>query len=574
MANDPVPDDEPAPDPFEAELVAYLDGELDPAAARKVEARLAKDPAARARAAELKKSFDMLDYLPRPEPSANFTSRTLEKLPAVKPAANTPTIPPATARATGSKSRPFATAAGVSTSMPVPLELDEPATAPPVRSRTARGPVRLAAVCAAVALCGVVGYFAAALVRPYLLRDRESADGKGEVERRVVENLPLYAAADDLQFVSELTRPEYFGEDPAVAFEPGLKIPHADAGEKSGSRQFDVLQKSFRALPSARRAEIIKLDRELFGLEPRARDRCFRALEAYAVWLERLREPERRAVLTAATPALRLGVIRSVRDQQWLDALPPPLRAKPELLKQWRDEEALRRERTAFARQHAEAFAANKSPWPFDTETGRTAVMEYARDVLKVDDQRRCRLSAEELGEYRRIHHVAQRDGAWAWYGLLVYELAHHHPYLPEPADAKLMLTEVEGLPEQITNRFKSKGVPQRIKAVVGKWPEFPLLIHDTVLATKGGAFMPQLGPARLEDFKPAVRTFAEKELFPRMSAEEKGELKKHQGRWPEYPQRLLHYARKYDLPVPGVSLPFSPKRWDATYGTHPVPHK
>src|SRR5437879_1458350 len=81
----PEHDDGPAPAPFEAALIAYLDGELDSAAARQVEARLAKDPAARARAAELKKSFDMLDYLPRPEPSPNFTTRTLDKLPAVKP---------------------------------------------------------------------------------------------------------------------------------------------------------------------------------------------------------------------------------------------------------------------------------------------------------------------------------------------------------------------------------------------------------------------------------------------------------------------------------------------------------
>ena len=44
----PDPDDDPTPDPFEAELVAYLDGELDPAAARAVEERLANDPDARA----------------------------------------------------------------------------------------------------------------------------------------------------------------------------------------------------------------------------------------------------------------------------------------------------------------------------------------------------------------------------------------------------------------------------------------------------------------------------------------------------------------------------------------------
>src|SRR5687768_7586709 len=90
MASENTTPDDPTPDPFESELVAYLDGELDPEAAREVEARLATDPAARARAAELKKSFELLDFLPRPEPSPNFTSRTLDKLPTVVVATTPP----------------------------------------------------------------------------------------------------------------------------------------------------------------------------------------------------------------------------------------------------------------------------------------------------------------------------------------------------------------------------------------------------------------------------------------------------------------------------------------------------
>jgi anti-sigma factor RsiW len=61
-------------------LVAYLDGELDEATARALEARLSLDPAARAEADTLRKTWELLDYLPRPEPSASFTHRTLEKL--------------------------------------------------------------------------------------------------------------------------------------------------------------------------------------------------------------------------------------------------------------------------------------------------------------------------------------------------------------------------------------------------------------------------------------------------------------------------------------------------------------
>src|ERR1051325_5882976 len=63
-----------------ATLVAYLDGELDEAAAQAIEARLSSDPHARAEADTLLRTWDLLDYLPRTEASTSFTHRTLERL--------------------------------------------------------------------------------------------------------------------------------------------------------------------------------------------------------------------------------------------------------------------------------------------------------------------------------------------------------------------------------------------------------------------------------------------------------------------------------------------------------------
>src|SRR4051812_1944661 len=62
------------------ELVAYLDGELDEEQAHSVEARISMDPTLRAEAETLKRAWDMLDYLPRPEPSPSFTNRTLDRI--------------------------------------------------------------------------------------------------------------------------------------------------------------------------------------------------------------------------------------------------------------------------------------------------------------------------------------------------------------------------------------------------------------------------------------------------------------------------------------------------------------
>src|SRR5437879_4627701 len=73
-----------------AELTAYLDGELDKKSARTMEAKLNANPTMRAEAEALQKTWQMLDYLPKPGPSTTFTSKTLERLSIVMPAAGQP----------------------------------------------------------------------------------------------------------------------------------------------------------------------------------------------------------------------------------------------------------------------------------------------------------------------------------------------------------------------------------------------------------------------------------------------------------------------------------------------------
>ena len=72
-----------------ASLVAYLDGELDDEAARQVEARISTDPAVRAEIESLKRTWDLLDYLPKAEPSPNFTHRTVSRITAAHVALRT-----------------------------------------------------------------------------------------------------------------------------------------------------------------------------------------------------------------------------------------------------------------------------------------------------------------------------------------------------------------------------------------------------------------------------------------------------------------------------------------------------
>ncbi len=65
---------------FTAKLVAYLDGELPEATARDVEQSLASDPEVRAEVEKLNRAWELLDLLPRPSASGEFSSRTLAML--------------------------------------------------------------------------------------------------------------------------------------------------------------------------------------------------------------------------------------------------------------------------------------------------------------------------------------------------------------------------------------------------------------------------------------------------------------------------------------------------------------
>src|SRR5262249_18131882 len=75
------------------ELVAYLDGELDAAGQQRVETRLSLEPKVRAEVDALKKTWEMLEYLPRAEPTAEFSARRLDAGAALRPAPGVRPVP-------------------------------------------------------------------------------------------------------------------------------------------------------------------------------------------------------------------------------------------------------------------------------------------------------------------------------------------------------------------------------------------------------------------------------------------------------------------------------------------------
>jgi anti-sigma factor RsiW len=167
------------PPPFTAEdranLVAYLDGELDAKTARALEVKLNLNPHARAEADALRRAWDLLDYLPRPEPSSDFTNRTLTRASAVR----------------------------------IPL-------ASSVVRRPWLGWGLGLGWAAAVLLAGVGGYAAVSLVPRRTsppISQGEEIDPRLLSDLRVIDNLHQYEQVDNISFLRDLEDPDLFGDE-------------------------------------------------------------------------------------------------------------------------------------------------------------------------------------------------------------------------------------------------------------------------------------------------------------------------------------------------------------------------
>ncbi len=578
MADNPTPD--PAshpPDDPDADLIAYLDGELDGPEAREVEARLALDPAARAKAEAYKKTFNLLDYLPRPEPSPDFATRTLTR---VQPVLGSPSgaAPPVPA---GSGARPAAGASGVAYPLPdYSGSVSAVSMAAPVVPSRPGWVVGLAWLAAGV-LAAVGGYVAHLALRPYL----EPPARLDLDDVRVVENLPLYVGVDDLDFLRRLDAPDLFAPDPSANTTP-TDAPRPEAAPAGRDRLIAL----FKSYPPVRQQQLRDLDRDLHDLPAAERKELTRVLEGYAVWLDRLPDPDRKAVL-AATPDARLEAVRQAKEKAWRDALPQRAREqlnqvadvqeRLRLVDAWKQTEKARRDEWQLARRQWEDLRQDRTPWPFSDPALAAQVDEYVKTVLKADLATRpdgnlpahCRLSRDEYQDLKTWHDAAKRESVgWNWfrYGMTVYRLSRQHPYLPEFGE-KPPITEPGQLPREFLRDLRLKGGflgPEK-RPSRGKWPEFALDVESST--RKGGLTIPvTLGPSKPGEFKPEVSAFLTGELLPKLTAAEKGRLKKLEGKWPEYPREVLSLAHEKDLPVPGVTLPGKPSEWVKFYSLNP----
>jgi len=548
----PLPEDGPSEDP---DLIAYLDGELDADDSRTVESALALDAATRAKAEEYKKTYDLLDYLPKPEPSQTFAARTLTKLQPVL--ANGPA--------------PSGSASVLSTS----------GLAAPAAPRRVWPELILWA--AALVAVGGTGYYGHLLARPYLNPPKEIEKFDG-ADLPLIHALPLYIGIDDLDFLKKLREGDVFDADPASA----PPSPTAESETISLAVQQKLIEQ-FQSYPPARRQQLRTLHRQLGELPAKERAALHRTLEAYAVWLDRLPDGPRREVLGAAGGAERIEAVLRVRERLWRESLPQSqqkaLRAvasveeRTQFLSELKQrEQTFRREWELMHRQWQPNKSDDQKAWPFNAPALAKPLDEYIRRAFGVDlaaplDKKAdisapCRLTRDELIELKYRHETAIKEGYWFSYGACLLQLSELHPMLPEPGKGK-PITQMDQPPltlPVVRRLAKGDGVnlQQRFRPTLGRWPDFALEIHRLDAASKDK--LPPLGPCRPGEFADDLELFLKDQLLPKLDRKERDRLDAPLGKWPEYPRAMIELAKAKNLSVPGAMLPGEPKLWNEYY--------
>jgi hypothetical protein len=298
-----------------------------------------------------------------------------------------------------------------------------------------------------------------------------------------------------------------------------------------------------------------------------------------------LPEGDRKRVLEAS-PEERLEAVRQVREKRWREALPQKHQdalqrvATPderlELLDTFRSNEAARRQEWDFAQRQWKEMTGKDKPWPFNDPALAGQVDAYVASAFGVDpnnlpaaerDKRpdrlppECRLRPQEVVELRDRREAATQGGYWFTYGALLLRLSDKYPTLPRPRAGDPIT-----LPRQVPKGYVQPKDPLRNRFIVGRWPEFALEVARITRDAREARAEP-LGPCRPDDFPEPVKQF----VLTKLTDQDRKQLDRHLGRWPDYPQELLKLAREKNLSVPEVTLPGEPNKWRQYYQLTPA---
>jgi hypothetical protein len=341
---------------------------------------------------------------------------------------------------------------------------------------------------------------------------------------------------------------------------------------KLDDKHYERLQRdlaAFYAMSAEKQQRMRELDRQLHETDPATQARLWAVLERYVTWLERLPKEDRDRI-NEATGEKRLQLVSGIRRHQWEERLPRHIRRELAGLSANERDRRVRVLRSQEPRQRALWEQPLPRLWP---APGGATEPNPPNPNPKRRPQRTSEFPLDVQAFIKRhllphLRPTEERDLAQAQGkpGLprLIARLAEKYPVLPpKPSGAITKWPELPGAIRKRLDAEKRKGpagkIPWRLQSPYREWPEFALAITGLLESDRR---WPALGASKPAEFPPKIRDFLRDRLFPALSPMERTELRRLEGRWPDYPRRLLYLARLKELPIPDMSLPGSTELW------------
>jgi hypothetical protein len=353
--------------------------------------------------------------------------------------------------------------------------------------------------------------------------------------------------------VALVTTLPVFAEKPAEKVERNRQVLEQVRSDPEKYARLIQDLKAFLNLSPDQQDRLRQLDKDLQKMGPGAYDRLNRVLTRYADWMERLPESDRKLIESAASSQERIQRIKEIRERQWVERLPKALRDQvqaaqgPEranLIKKFRQEENKRRQEWQVAIRHWDELMKGQAP---------TRLAELQPPVhFHVEKVLMQRLSRDDASRLEKA------EGQWPQYLQTIVELSEKYVPFPGPAHPKHFSDLPKDVQERLSHMLPNRPrMSQQLKNLDGKWPEYPLFVN--AIFKRANATLPrQLGPSKPAEFADGIQKFIKDTLTP----EEKAELRRSEGHWPDYPRTLLSIANRRGATVPGM-LPGPKQYWD-----------
>jgi hypothetical protein len=289
----------------------------------------------------------------------------------------------------------------------------------------------------------------------------------------------------------------------------------------------------FQAQEPARQQQLRKLHAEFQNYLPEDQVRYTKVLQGYNAWLARLPEVDRQHVAAAPTAGDRLEEVKRLRERDWIDSLPKVYRdeyaaldgdARRQKIQEWRAEETDRREEWALAQKHWAENPPGKIPPIFQPES-RAALEAFVTHL-------RENLTEPERKRLDESRAAVDEYGVYAGYAIEIVRLADAHPLLPwskpGPHDWKELPNEVKTYLRMADPQHftRSGDEPKELRKLQGRWPEFAWELVNYCKRNNLELPVP-LGDCRKEQMPAEVMQFLSNTLEPQLkkSADGKTDL-------------------------------------------------